>query len=409
MNERLAARPRPRNRRWTRPMPLRDHTVAHRPSTPLELLFDLCFVVSAAVLADQLSASVVNGHPLTGAIRYTLLFMPVWWTWMLFTWFGTAFDNDDVPYRLLTLAQMAGALGIAASMPSAFQGNYTPLTWAFTVARVPLIIAWLRGARHYPAERTFSMRYAVGVAGCTVLWVVLLLAPTPARYAGYVIVMVLELSVPRWAVAAANRQCFHVGHITERYGLFTLLVLGESILAATLALQESFSVGITPGLLVIGASALVSAFSVWWLYFDFVDGRALMLNNRAAFQWGYGHLLVFASIGAMGAGAQVAVLAYEHHHFDLAAQLAMGLPTAACIAAMAQIRRLSVGSAWYMTVGRACSALLVVVAATVAGQAGPAATAAAAAGILVTQAAAETLWYGLRTHTTDPIPANSTS
>jgi low temperature requirement protein LtrA len=389
--------------RWTRPMPLRDYTVRHRPSTPLELLFDLCFVVSVAILGTQLSQSVVDGHGLTGGIRYVLLFMPVWWTWMLFSWFASAFDNDDVPYRLTTLAQMAGALGIAASMPSAFHGDYAPLTWTFAAARLPLVAGWLRGAAHNPADRAFPLRYARGIIGCTALWVLLLAVPTPLRFVGYAIVMILELSVPRWAVAAATRQGFHVGHITERYGLFTLMVLGESILAATVALEESFSNGITAGMMVIGSAVLVSAFAVWWLYFDFVDGRALMMNNRAAFGWGYGHLLVFASIGAMGAGAKVAVVAYEHHQFGLAAQLAMGLPTAVCIAAMGYVRSLSVGSVWYMTVARMCSAALVVIAAVAAGRGGPAATAAAAAGVLVLQAAAETIWYGLRSTPPDEI------
>jgi hypothetical protein len=74
----------------------------------------------------------------------------------------------------------------------------------------------------------------------------------------------------------------------------------------------------------------------------------------------------------------------------------MGLPIAVCIAAMARIRSLSVGSVWYMTVARTCSAVLVIIVSVAAGQAGPAATAAAAAGVLVLQAAAETIWYGLR-------------
>jgi low temperature requirement protein LtrA len=377
-------------------MPLRDHAIPHRASTPLECLFDLCFVVSVSILGTQLAQSVVDGHALAGGVRYLLLFLPVWWTWMLFSWFASAFDNDDVPYRLMTLAQMAGALGIAASMPSAVRGDYTPLTWAFIGARLPLVACWLRGAWHNPADRAFPLRYATGMVGCGVLWVALLAVPTPLRFVGYSIVLILELSVPRWATGAARRQVFHVGHIAERYGLFTLIVLGESILSATVALQGSFSNGITAAMLVIGSAALVSAFAVWWLYFDFVDGRALMLNNRAAFQWGYGHLAVFASIGAMGAGAKVAVVAYEHHQFGLSAQLAMGLPIAVCIAAMAYIRSLSVGSVWYVTVARTCSAVLVVIVSVAAGRAGPAATAVATAGVLVLQAAVETIWYGLR-------------
>ncbi|TCO54866.1 low temperature requirement protein LtrA [Actinocrispum wychmicini] len=377
-------------------MPLRDHTEPHRASTPLELLFDLCFVVSAAILADELAHAVSAGHGLDGAIRYSLLFVPVWWTWMLFSWFGSAFDNDDVTYRLLTLVQMLGALGIAASMPSAFHGNYVPLTLTYAAARIPLVLLWTRGARHHPAERTFAMRYAKGIAGTTVLWVALLAVPLPIRYVGFVVVILLELFVPQWAVKGGNRQAFHLGHITERYGLFTLIVLGESILAATMAIEGSFEHGVTLPLLLIGIAVLVSAFAVWWLYFDFVDGRALMSSNRVAFLWGYGHLLVFAAIGAMGAGAQVAVKAYETHEFGLGAQLAMGLPAAVCVAAMAWIRSLSIGASLFLTAVRMASAVLIVLGAVLAGPGGPAATAGVVALVMVVHAAAETVWRGLR-------------
>jgi len=377
-------------------MPLRDHREVHRASTPLELLFDLCFAVSAAVLADQLFHSVMTGHALDGALRYALLFVPVWWTWMLFSWFATAFDNDDVTTRLLTLVQMGGALGIAASMPAAYTDNYIPVTLTYAAARIPLVILWIRGARHHPAERVFALRYARGIAGTTFIWLLMLLVPLPLRYIGYVVAILLDLAVPRWAVAGGRTQAFHVAHITERYGLFTLIVLGESLLAATIAIEGSFDHGVTVPLLLIGAAVLTSAFAVWWLYFDFVDGRALMSSNRVAFQWGYGHLLVFASIGAMGAGAQVAVESYESDHFGLAGELALGMPAAVCVAAMAWIRSLSKSAQWYLTFGRLVSAVVILVVAIVAGVGGPAATAVAVAVVLIVQAAAETVWRGIQ-------------
>jgi low temperature requirement protein LtrA len=401
MTEQLTARPQ-RQRRWTRPMPLRNHAESHRASTPLELLFDLCFVVSVAMLAAELHHAAVEGHALDGGIRYLLLFLPVWWTWMLFSWFASAFDNDDVPYRLLTLLQMVGVLGMAASMPTAFKGDYVMLTFAFAAARLPLVAGWLRGARHLPPEdRGFALRYATGIAGCTALWLALLAVPTPARYIGYVVLLVLELSVPMWAVASTTRQCFHLGHITERYGLFTLIVLGESILAAATAINQSLSTGITTPLVVIGIFVLISAFAVWWLYFDFVDGRALVLNNRAAFLWGYGHLLVFAAIGAMGAGAQIAVEAYQTQRFDLSGQLSIGLPAAVCVAAIAWIRSLSANSAQLPTMGRIVSSLLIVVVAVTMG-ADPMLTTVAVAAVLVLQATAETVWRGLHDPTSLP-------
>jgi low temperature requirement protein LtrA len=384
-------------------MPLRDHTDAHRASTPLELLFDLCFVVSVAMLAAELHYAAVKGHALDGGIRYLLLFLPVWWTWMLFSWFASAFDNDDVPYRLLTLLQMAGVLGMAASMPTAFKGDYVMLTFAFAAARLPLVAGWLRGAGHLPpADRGFALRYAAGIASCTALWLALLAVPTPARYIGYAVLLLLELSVPTWAVASTTRQCFHLGHITERYGLFTLIVLGESILAAATAINQSLRTGITAPLVVIGIAVLISAFAVWWLYFDFVDGRALVMNNRAAFLWGYGHLLVFAAIGAMGAGAQIAVDAYQNHHFALDGQLSIALPAAICVAAIAWIRSLSAGNARLATIGRVVSSLLIVVVAVTVGAMDPVLTTVAVAAVLVLQATAETVWRGLN----DPTAAH---
>jgi low temperature requirement protein LtrA len=104
-----------RRPRFVRPQVLRNLTPEQRSeertSTPLELFFDLCFVVAVAALARGL-----HDEPnLGGALRFLGLFVPVWWSWMIFTWYATAFDNDDVPYRVTLLAAMLSMLGLAAS------------------------------------------------------------------------------------------------------------------------------------------------------------------------------------------------------------------------------------------------------------------------------------------------------
>jgi low temperature requirement protein LtrA len=102
--------------RFVRPQAMRNLTneqrAEERTSTWLELFFDLCFVVAVAALASGL-----HEEPnLDGMLRFLGLFVPVWWSWMIFTWYATAFDNDDVPYRVTLLVAMLSILGLAASV-----------------------------------------------------------------------------------------------------------------------------------------------------------------------------------------------------------------------------------------------------------------------------------------------------
>ncbi|OJY48730.1 MAG: hypothetical protein BGP03_31615 [Pseudonocardia sp. 73-21] len=124
-------------------MPARDPDEQHRTSTPLELLFDLCFVVAVSQAAAQLARGLEEGH--LGTLGgYAMVFFAIWWSWMNVTWFASAYDTDDVPYRLLTLVQMAGVLILAAGVPAALNGDdYSVVTIGYAVMRVPGIAQWL--------------------------------------------------------------------------------------------------------------------------------------------------------------------------------------------------------------------------------------------------------------------------
>lgn len=300
MNEpRSSARP------LLRPVLMRDRTEPHRPATPLELLFDLCFVVAVAVLAASLHHGLAEGHITSAVLGYAVLFVPLWWAWMSYTWYSTAFDNDDVLFRLLTLAQMAGVLVVASSIPSALAGNPVPFTLAYTAMRVPLVLQWIRAARQDAAHRRFATRYAVGIVVAQSIWLAALAVPSPARWAVWALAIVVDLLTPIWATRVAPGRVFHASHIAERYGLFTLIVLGETILAVAIGAGDVIDAGVLDiGTVIISGTALTVAFGIWWLYFDTLGRQALERHRRAAFIWGYGHALLYASIAAIGAGVQ---------------------------------------------------------------------------------------------------------
>jgi low temperature requirement protein LtrA len=298
---------RPGRRMWRRPMVSRDATEEHRASTPLELLFDLCFVVAVAQGAARLHHALAIGQVAHGLVGYAMVFFAIWWAWINFTWFASAFDTDDLPYRLATLLQIAGVLVLAAGVPRAFDGDFTTVTVGYLVIRVPLAALWLRAAREDPPLRATARRSAVGISALQLGWLARLALPTPWDAAAFVVLVLLELAVPVWAQRRGALH-WHPGHIAERYGLFTLIVLGESVAAATTAIQTALDGGQALGdLLTLAAGGLLMVFSMWWLYFERHAGERLSTTGPGSFVWGYGHYLILAAAAGVGAGIQVAV------------------------------------------------------------------------------------------------------
>jgi low temperature requirement protein LtrA len=296
-------------------MSSRDPEEAHRASTPLELFFDLTFVVAIAQAANSLHHGLAEGHAQNVLVGYPLVFFGIWWAWMNFTWFASAYDTDDVLYRLAVLVQIAGVLVYAAGVPRAMEHqDFTVGVLGYVIMRIGLIAQWLRAAHSDPEHRRCCLRYAAGIFVCQLCWIGLLAVPEALFLPGFLVLATAELLVPWWA-EHAGVTTWHPRHIAERYGLFTIIVLGESVLAATIAVQTALDADSTLAELgAIAVGALLTVFAMWWIYFDMpaehvVDrARATMTSyDGGAFQWGYGHYFVFAAAAATGAGIAVQV------------------------------------------------------------------------------------------------------
>ncbi|MEE6264288.1 low temperature requirement protein A [Streptomyces diastatochromogenes] len=285
----------------------------HRTATSLELFFDLCFVVAVAQASTSLRGALTEGDYAGGALRFALVFFTIWWAWMNFTWFASAYDPDDVTYRLTVLVQITGSLVLAAGVRRAFEhGDLHIITLGYVVLRTTLAALWVRAALSDPARRRTTLRFAAGVMVCQFGWVGLLLVPEPVRLPGIVVMIVAEVSVPVWAQSAGMTP-WHPRHIAERYELFTLIVLGECVAAATVAVRGAFDRHQGTGALyALAAGGLLVAFAMWWLYFARPAHTLLATTHQAhrrRFLWAYGHYLVFASATAEGAG----LAAYADH------------------------------------------------------------------------------------------------
>ena len=314
-------------------MRARRRDEAHRVATPLELFFDLAFAAAVAQAGQQLVHALAGGHPGHGVGGYLLVFFAIWWAWVNFTWFASAYDTDDVPYRLATLLQITGVLVLAAGVPRAFSdANYTVSVAGYLIMRVALTLQWLRAARgETGAARKAALTYAAGLVVVQACWVLLLALPGNAWEYGVGPLILAELAVP--AVAERVRETpWHPGHIADRYGGFTIIVLGESISAATVAVQSALDkkTDLTE-LLPIAFGGLVIVFAAFWIYFATpIETYIGSGSERRVFAWGYGHYLIFGSAAAIGAGLEVATqqVTGEAHIPALAAALAVTVPTA---------------------------------------------------------------------------------
>ncbi|MEO6593151.1 MAG: low temperature requirement protein A [Planctomycetota bacterium] len=306
----------------------------HRAATPLELLYDLCFVVAIAQAAAELHHSISRGHGLQGALSFGVVFFAIWWAWMGFCWFASSFDTDDAPYRLKVLVQMVGVLVLAAGVPNAFeQTGFGRMTLGYAIMRVGLVAQWLRARHAVPEYRVTAGRYALGIVLLQFAWIAALWLPPSSWLFAFGVLVPIELAVPAWA-ERERPTTWHPHHIAERYGLMTIIVLGETVLAGTLAIQSAFDEGTAVwDLLPVAAAAPLIVFSLWWIYYS-RPHHELLHSTRAAFVWGYGHYFVFAAAAAVGAGLAVAVdhAAHRAHLGEFWAGQALAIPVAAYLA-----------------------------------------------------------------------------
>lgn len=294
--------------RFSQPMPGRDIAEEHRTATPLELFYDLIFVVAIANVASAFHHEFLDGHIRDATVSFGMVFLAIWWAWNQYSWFASSFDNNSLHFRLGTLWQMVGALVLASGVDNAFGGDFSVLVLGYVIIRSSSVMFWVKVARDNPHLRVTGRRYAIGILMAQIGWVTLLFLPF--SYFAFVGLWLFEFLVPYFAESHTQTH-FHPEHIEERHGLMTIIVLGESILASTISFDTLLD-HFTLDVLFVSIGSVLTLFSAWWLYFNNTIGARLR-DKRTAFEWGYGHLLIFAPAAAIGALVSVNVDVLTDH------------------------------------------------------------------------------------------------
>jgi low temperature requirement protein LtrA len=291
---------------------------SNRSATRLELFFDLAFVLFVARCADLLA----KDETWSGGLIFAAVLTVGWWAWASTTLYANRFDTDDAVFRVLTFIAMAGVVAMAASVDGIGNDTGRWFALAYVVVRLALIAGYLRAWWHLPEARPTIRPYLIGHVAGAVLWTASVAVPTPWRYVLWGVGILADLLGPTVAARLRDAVPLHMEHLPERFGLFIILVLGESVAATVTGLHDG---GWTAPVVIAAGLAFVIAAGLWWLYFDLSGGvakRRLLEEGGDNTRQGvhdfyvYIHLPIAVSLATVAVGLEHAVLHGKDDHLS---------------------------------------------------------------------------------------------
>ncbi|MEL6814640.1 MAG: low temperature requirement protein A [Cyanobacteria bacterium J06598_3] len=278
-----------------------------RHATWLELFFDLVFVLTMAELAHLL-----HGHPdWAGLVSFVVLFVPVWWLWIDFSYYADQFDVNRGLYRLIFLGVMFGIVVLALTIPDALAAGSANFALVYAALRLVIIGLYMQAWRLVPQSRELTARYATSFSVAFFFWLVSIVVPVPMRFWLWAIALLIEISNGPITYLTIRTVPQQKSHMDERFGLFVIIVLGEAIIAVASGVADTAWQWRN---VLTATGGFITAVSLWWMYFERADEStinwALRGGKLALFRsyvYGYSHVLAFMGIVATGVGIQFAI------------------------------------------------------------------------------------------------------
>ena len=307
----------------------RDPNAENRVSS-FELFYDLVFVFAIT----QTTHLLIEHLTWLGALQSGMILLTVWWAWQYTTWVTNELNPDAIPVRLVLVAIMLGSLLMSIAIPEAFGDKAVLFAFSYVFIQVGrhLFLTFIAADPH-TVERSrsahilswFSISAVFWIAGAFAggdtqifLWIVALTIDSTGPIFVYYVPWLNRLDPEAWAISP--------GHFVERFQLFTIIALGESIVltgATTSSLEFD-----TPRVIAF-ISAFIGSVTLWWLYFNYVatiishhlaEAKEMIRMAKSVFV--YGHFPVIAGIVLTAVGDEL-IIAHPTHHLETAALMAV--------------------------------------------------------------------------------------
>jgi low temperature requirement protein LtrA len=274
-----------------------------RHATWFELFFDLVF----AAAVGQLGSALARDPSAAVFARFAALFVVIVWAWIVYALYANRFDTDDLIFRLAKSGAMLAIAAVAVNLRPTMAGHGGTIGFAigYVVLRALLIALYARAHHHLEGQgRRLSGIYIVGFSSTTGLWLVSIFVPGPWRYVLWGVAMLVDLAIPRLAWAALDGRTIVISHLTERFGTFFIIVLGESVAAAVAGVS---GLEFTLASWVLAGICFLVALCMWWIYFDLAD-TSVVGRGVLGLVYVYSHFSLLAGVAAFGEGTKLAII-----------------------------------------------------------------------------------------------------
>ena len=283
---------------------------AERRTTPVELLWDLAFVFAVTQVTHFLLFHLTWG----GFLRGMILLALIWWAWSAFVWAANAQEEDSGTMQLALLASLVLIFIAGLAVPQAFGEEATLFALTYCGVRLIHLALYVDASRRGSASWESIAGFGAATLAALGLLVIGSFFGLAAQTALWTAALALDYAGPAWLTRARLRglQRVAVAHFAERYGLFVIICLGESIVAIGLAANGH---PLDAAVIAAIAFGLLATIGLWRTYFGELavnaerrlaetDGDVVL---AAADGYSYLHLLIVAGIVVFAAGVRVAI------------------------------------------------------------------------------------------------------
>jgi low temperature requirement protein LtrA len=287
---------------WQTPRLRQDEELKkERSVTWLELFFDLIFVVVISRIAHNFS-----GHiSLSNFLVFIFMFIPVFWVWNGNTYYTERFESDGLEFRIFTLSTIIPVAGMAVFSHHGLAENYPGFALSYLAARSINILLWLRTMFHVPQFRPTALRFILVFLIAAVMIVISMFLSTLPRLILWGLALIVDVISPAFTMKVQKElPKISTSKFPERFGLFTIIVLGEAVIGVISGLSNFEHLTLVLG--VYGVLGLCIGFGLWWIYFDFIARRPPARNPTIVLIWVYLH--IFLTLAIIMAGVLIAEL-----------------------------------------------------------------------------------------------------
>ncbi len=269
-----------------------------RHTTWLEIFFDLTLAVIVIQISDNLSKDLT---PL-GVLKCAALFIPTMWVWVSYTIFAARFDNNDGLHWLMTFVIMFAGIIMAIQIPTALTDGANGFAIGFLISQICLLLLYSRTLFDQLMPKNITRLYLIGFGLATLFWLISLFLSAPIKFMFWTLGMLIYLITP-WIGRKhiLSQAPLSPSYIPERFGAFTIIILGQLIAATVFGLEYANWHAVS---LITSMMAFILAILIFGHYYKFIQIADYECTLGSGQPYIYTHIPLITSLIIISACAE---------------------------------------------------------------------------------------------------------